>query len=237
MNPPNNRNDTKARYVRGLFSEISSDYDLMNRLMSMGMDISWRRLLLAAARVPRGGMVLDVGTGTGDIAFEALRADPTVRATGVDFTTEMMEIGRGRNRSGNIRWVQADAMRLPFTDAVFDAVVSGFLMRNVTDVSVALGEQMRVLKPGGHLVCLDTTPPGKGILKPAAQFYLKIIIPLLGKIITGKTDAYKYLTSSTINFIKAETMADIMTKEGLEDVAFKRLMFGNIALHWGVRPK
>jgi len=237
MNPPDKRNDAKAKYVRGLFSQISSNYDFMNRLMSLGMDISWRRLLLAAARVPQGGLILDVGTGTGDIAFEALRTDPDVHATGADFTAEMMEIGRRRESAGKISWVQADAMCLPFPGAVFDAVVSGFLMRNVSDVSAAIREQMRVLKPGGRLVCLDTTPSRKGVLRPVTQFYLRIIIPLLGKLITGKTDAYRYLTSSTMNFIEAETMANIMVNEGLEDVEFKRLMFGNIALHWGVRQK
>jgi demethylmenaquinone methyltransferase / 2-methoxy-6-polyprenyl-1,4-benzoquinol methylase len=236
MNSANNRDDDKARYVRGLFSRISSDYDFMNRLMSLGMDISWRRLLLNAACVPRGGLILDVGTGTGDIAFEALRTDRTAHATGVDFTAEMMEIGRRRDRAGKITWVQADAMYLPFSDAVFDAVVSGFLMRNVADVSTTIREQLRVLKPGGRLVCLDTTPSRKGVVRPVTQFYLRIVIPLLGRLITGKTDAYRYLTTSTMNFIEAETMANIMIKEGLEGVAFKRLMFGNIALHWGVRP-
>lgn len=230
------KDEAKIRYVKGIFSHISPDYDFMNRLMSLGRDMSWRRLLLTAAGAPRGGMLLDVGTGTGDIALESLRVDPTVHVTGADFTAEMMEVGRKRESAEKIDWVRADAMCLPFPDATFDAVVSGFLMRNIADVSATLKEQMRVVKPGGRLVCLDTTPSKNGFLRPITQFYLRLVIPFLGKLLTGKGDAYKYLTKSTLNFIDAETLAAIMKNAGLEDVAFKRLMFGNIALHWGVRP-
>jgi demethylmenaquinone methyltransferase / 2-methoxy-6-polyprenyl-1,4-benzoquinol methylase len=228
--------EAKVRYVRGMFSVISQDYNFMNRLMSFGRDMAWRRLLLAAAVVPKGGLLLDVGTGTGDIALEALRRDPALRITGVDFTAEMMETGRKRIGAENIDWCRADAMDLPFSDGTFDAAVSGFLMRNVTDISATIREQVRVVKPGGRVVCLDTTPAKKSLLRPVTQFYLRKVIPLLGRLLTGKGDAYKYLTRSTINFINAETLADILRGAGLEGVAFKRLMFGNIALHWGVRP-
>jgi len=232
-----NKDETKVRYVKGMFSHISPDYDYMNRLMSLGRDMSWRRLLLAKAGVHRGGMLLDVGTGTGDIALESLRSDPAVHVTAVDFTEEMMLIGCRRKGAEKIDWVRADAMRLPFPDKTFDAVVSGFLMRNVVDVSATLKEQMRVVKPGGRVVCLDTTPSKKGILRPVTQFYLKVVIPSLGRLLTGKGDAYRYLTKSTLNFVDAETLAVTMKNVGLEEVAFKRLMFGNIAMHRGVRPE
>jgi demethylmenaquinone methyltransferase / 2-methoxy-6-polyprenyl-1,4-benzoquinol methylase len=230
------KDEAKVRYVKRLFSHISTDYDFMNRLMSLGRDMSWRRLLLTAACAPGGGMLLDVGTGTGDIALESLRVDPTVHVTGVDFTEEMMQVGRKRDSTEKIDWVRADAMCLPFPDATFDAVVSGFLMRNVADVSTTLREQMRVVKPGGRVVCLDTTPSKKGIFRPVTQFYLRVVIPFLGRLLTGKGDAYRYLTKSTLNFIDAETLSVVMKNAGLENVAFKRLMFGNIALHRGVRP-
>ena len=229
--------EIKTGNVRGMFAGISSDYDFMNRLMTFGMDISWRRFLLSKADMPEGGMLLDVGTGTGDIAFEALRIDPTLRVTGVDFTSEMMEVGRKRKAAEKINWCLADALCLPFPDAAFDAVVSGFLVRNVSDVRSVFKEQARVVKPGGWVVCLDTSPAVKNIFKPLIELYLRVVIPLLGKLLTGKGDAYRYLTNSTMNFIKPQALLEIMSETGLEKVAFKRLMFGNIAVHWGMRPE
>lgn len=231
-----NKDEAKIRYVQGMFAGISSDYDFMNRLMTFGMDMSWRRFLLSVADVPEGGRLLDVGTGTGDITFEALRIDPTMRVTGVDFTAEMMEVGRRREASGKINWCRGDALCLPFPDATFDAVVSGFLLRNVTDVRLALIEQARVVKPGGRVACLDTSPVPQNILRPLIHFYLRIFIPFLGRLLTGKGAAYRYLTTSTMNFIKPEVLLEILREAGLENVAFRRLIFGNIAVHWGMRP-
>ena len=230
------KNQAKIEYIRGMFGRISSEYDFMNRLMTLGMDISWRRFLISMAHMPENARVLDVGTGTGDIAFEALRLDPTIRMTGVDFTYEMMEVGRKRPDSEKIGWCRADAMELPFADKTFDAVVSGFLVRNVSDVRATFREQMRVIKSGGSVVCLDTSPAPHNILRPVYLFYLRIVIPLLGRLLTGNGDAYRYLTASTINFLAPEVLADIMRDTGFEDVTFKRFMFGNIAVHWGVRP-
>lgn len=229
------KNQAKINYVRGMFARISSDYNHMNRLMTFGRDMTWRRLLISMADVPKGGMLLDVGTGTGDIAIEALRIDPAMRVTGADFTAEMMEVGRKREGSGKVDWCLADALRLPFPDAIFNAVVSGFLVRNVSDVKSAIREQVRVVKPGGAVVCLDTSPVRISIFKPFIMFYLRIFIPFLGGILTGERDAYRYLTKSTINFIEPEALADIMIDAGLKDVSFKRLMFGNIAVHKGIR--
>jgi len=227
---------SQTGYIRRMFADISADYDFMNRLMTFGMDLSWRRFQLSKADLPRGGLLLDVGTGTGDIAFEALRIDPTLRVTGVDFTSEMMKVGRRREEAEKINWCLADALCLPFPDATFDAVVSGFLVRNVADVKSALNEQARVVKPGGRVVCLDTSPAGGNIFRPFTILYLKTLIPFLGRLLTGKEDAYRYLTKSTMNFINPQALVEIMSVAGLENVEFKPLMFGNIAVHWGRRP-
>ena len=236
FNMKQNDSQDKAVYVRKMFGRISNRYDLMNRLMTFGRDVSWRRFLVAAANVPKGGRVLDVGTGTGDIAFELLRRDPEAKIVGVDFTDEMM--GIGRKKAGNliIQWCQADALRLPFPEATFDAVTSGFLVRNVIDVPKTFREQARVVKPGGRVVCLDTSLVPRSVCRPFFLFYLKILIPFLGSMITGEKSAYKYLPESTLHFMEPEALADIMKKAGLERVTFRRFMFGNIAAHWGVRP-
>ncbi|MBN1625051.1 MAG: ubiquinone/menaquinone biosynthesis methyltransferase [Deltaproteobacteria bacterium] len=228
--------EEKAGYVRGIFAAISRNYDFINRLMTFGMDMSWRRFLLSVADVPLSGRLLDVGTGTGDIALEALRMDPWIRVTGLDFTAEMMEAGRRRKDADAIDWCRGDALCMPFPDKIYDAVVSGFLLRNVVDVRSALMEQVRVVKPGGRVVCLDTSPVPRNILRPIIHLYLRIVIPLLGRLLTGKGDAYNYLASSTINFLEPEVLGNIMREAGLEDVHFRRFMFGNIAVHWGVRP-
>jgi demethylmenaquinone methyltransferase/2-methoxy-6-polyprenyl-1,4-benzoquinol methylase len=124
---------------------------------------------------------------------------------------------------------------LPFCDATFDAVVSGFLMRNVISVSRALQEQHRVLKPGGRIVILDTTRPQKNLLTPFVRFHMHIVIPLLGRLISGEDDAYAYLPDSSEAFLSAEELAAKMVTDGFEQVAFRRLNFGTIAIHWGVK--
>jgi demethylmenaquinone methyltransferase/2-methoxy-6-polyprenyl-1,4-benzoquinol methylase len=180
--------------------------------------------------------LLDLGTGTGDLALEALRRDSTVQATGADFTLEMMRVGRGRVDGRAVRWAGADALNLPFSADRFDAVTSGYLMRNVVDVRCAWAEQWRVLRPGGRVVCLDTTPPPRNLLRPIINFHLHVIIPALGRLIAGASDAYTYLPDSTEGFLTAEQLAARLTEAGFEQVGFKRLMFGTMALHWGVKP-
>ena len=225
----------RARYVQGMFSRIAGRYDLMNRLMTGGQDIRWRRLAIDLAVLPAGGRLLDLGTGTGDLAFEALGRDPGLRAVGGDFTLEMMRVGRRRPNGALVRWTGIDALHLPFDDGTFDAVTSGYLMRNVTDVSRAWSEQYRVLKPGGRVVCLDTTPPPRSLLRPFINFHMHVVIPTLGRLIAGASDAYTYLPDSTEGFLPAERLAERLSAAGFKDVAFRRLMFGTMALHWAAK--
>jgi demethylmenaquinone methyltransferase/2-methoxy-6-polyprenyl-1,4-benzoquinol methylase len=225
----------RAAYVQNMFARIAGKYDLMNRLMTMGQDIGWRKTVVALAALPAGGRLLDLGTGTGDIAAEAGRTTTGLLAVGGDFTLEMMRAGRADPARRSIRFAGSDALNLPFPDAAFDAVTSGYLMRNVVDVNRAWREQYRVLKPGGRVVCLDTTPPARNLLYPFIQFHLHVIIPLLGRIIAGASDAYTYLPDSTENFLPAEQLAERLKTAGFRDVQFKRLMFGTMAIHWGLK--
>lgn len=223
----------RAAYVQAMFARIAGRYDVMNRLMTAGQDVAWRQQVMTLAQLPPGGHLLDLGTGTGDLAFEALRRDPRARPVGGDFTVEMMRVGQTRPDGQRVRWAATDALNLPFPDNVFDAVTSGYLMRNVIDVRRAWAEQYRVLKPGGWVVCLDTTPPPRNLLRPFIEFHLHVIIPTLGRLIAGASEAYTYLPDSTENFLPAETLAERMREMRFRQVQFKRLMFGTMAIHWG----
>ena len=220
----------RAQYVQSMFTKIAHRYDLMNRLMTGGQDVRWRRDVIRRARLTPNASLLDLGTGTGDLAREALMQEPKAKVTAADFTIEMMRVG---NKNGNLEWSAADALNLPFKSEIFDAVVSGFLMRNVTDIQQALKEQYRALKAGGRIVILDTTRPKKNILSPFIWIHMHVIIPTVGGLLSGERDAYNYLPDTTEGFLTAEQLASRMTAAGFKNVDFKRFMFGTIAIHWG----
>jgi demethylmenaquinone methyltransferase/2-methoxy-6-polyprenyl-1,4-benzoquinol methylase len=228
----------RARYVKNVFSRIARRYDLMNRLMTGGQDIRWRQEVIRRAGLAPGAQILDLGAGTGDLAREALRQQPSARVVAADFTLEMMRVGQEHSSSpgeakGTVNWSAADALRLPFADGTFDVVVSGFLMRNVTDVPRALSEQLRVLKNGKWVVILDTTRPQPNLLSPFIWAYLHLVIPTLGGLVSGLRDDYTYLPESTENFLSAEQLCARMMAAGFKQVGFRRRMFGTIAIHWG----
>ena len=220
----------RAGYVQNMFTRIARRYDLMNRIMTGGQDVRWRKQVIKLAQLKLNARLLDLGTGTGDLAREALGQFPQAQVTAADFTLEMMRVGQ---RRGPLDFSSADALCLPFRDSLFDAVVSGFLMRNVIDLQKALQEQYRVLKNGGRIVILDTTRPKKNLLSPFIWFHMHIIIPLLGRLLTGSSDAYRYLPETTEGFVTAENMAACMAAAGFKKVNYQRLMFGTIAIHWG----
>ncbi len=227
----------RANYVRDMFGRIARRYDLMNRLMTFGRDRAWRRYVIQQADLPEGGSMLDVAVGTGDIAFEALNRVKDLKVVGTDFSIPMMRVGQQRVNGRRVLWCDADALRLPFPNGRFDAVTSGYLMRNVIDIRRAFEEQHRVLKPGGRVICLDTSPPPDNLLKPFIMLHLKFVIPLLGRLITGDSAAYAYLPESTQQFKTPDELAAIMREAGLQDVRYRRFMFGTMAVHVGVRPE
>jgi demethylmenaquinone methyltransferase / 2-methoxy-6-polyprenyl-1,4-benzoquinol methylase len=220
----------RAAYVQNMFTRIARRYDLMNRLMTGGQDIRWRKRVVQLAQLKRNARLLDLGTGTGDLAREAVAQFPQAKVVAADFTLEMMRVGQKR---GPLDFSSADALRLPFMDSSFDAVISGFLMRNVIDLQQALQEQYRVLKKGGRLVILDTTRPKKNLLSPFIWLHMHIVIPLLGKLLTGSSEAYRYLPETTEGFVTAENMASRMAAIGFRKINYERFMFGTIAIHWG----
>src|SRR5512138_2668761 len=220
----------RASYVQGMFTKIARRYDLMNRIMTGGQDARWRKRVIELARLRSNSSLLDLGTGTGDLARVALAQVPHGRVVAADFTLEMMRVGK---QNGNLAFSAADALQLPFNDGSFDAVVSGFLMRNVIDLQKALQEQYRVLTKNGRIVILDTTRPKKNILSPLIWLHMHVVIPALGGFLTGTPEAYRYLPASTEGFVTAENLASRMAAAGFKKINYERLIFGTVAIHWG----
>ncbi len=217
-----------------MFARIARRYDLLNRLMTGAQDVRWRKLVAKLAQLPHGACLLDIGAGTGDLAREARKQQATAKVAATDFSLEMMRAGQ---LHGTLNWCAADALQLPFGAQSFDAVVSGFLMRNVENIDRALGEQYRVLARGGRIVILDTTRLRQSALSPLIHFHLHVVIPTISGLLTGARDAYEYLPDSTENFLSAEELAAKMREGGFQNIGFRILMFGTMAIHWGERTR
>lgn len=218
-----------------MFDDIAGRYDLMNRVMTLGQDQKWRRFVVRTAGDPKTGTTLDLATGTGDIAALMEQTHPGARVLGADFSLNMLKEAQRRFTGRNISWQACDANTLPFASNSFDAVTFGYLLRNVDDASKVLSEVYRVLKPGGRVVCLDTTPPEKNLMYPFVRFYFRFGIPILGKMIADDEAAYAYLTGSTMDFYSAQELAEQFSSAGFKDVGFKKFMFGTIGVHWGTK--
>ena len=225
--------EEKPVFVRNMFADAARRYDLMNRVMTFGQDQRWRRMVVEACGIPPGGRVLDVATGTADIALEVLRRHPDASVIGTDFTHEMMRIGQAKDPDGRIPFVEADALHLPFPDDSFDAACSGFLMRNVTDVAAAFAEQRRVVKPGGRVVCLEITRPATPIWRDIFHLYFFKLVPRISAFFSSNKDAYTYLPHSTLQFPRPPQLAEIMRSVGLKHVTWRTMMLGTMALHVG----
>jgi demethylmenaquinone methyltransferase/2-methoxy-6-polyprenyl-1,4-benzoquinol methylase len=221
--------------IRHLFSSIARHYDITNRWMTWGQDARWRHEVLDKANLPIGGKLLDVGAGTGDLSLEALTRDKSAIVVGVDFTAEMMQLGRKRKNGDSVCWINCDALDLPLPCGMFDAVISGYLLRNVPNVQRALSEQYRVLKRGGRVVCLDTCPPSGGLRHLPVRLYLRYILPFVGGLVAGNAEAYRYLARSTESFLKADELARCLQQAGFKEVNYRKFMGGVMAIHWGVK--
>jgi demethylmenaquinone methyltransferase/2-methoxy-6-polyprenyl-1,4-benzoquinol methylase len=213
--------------VRTMFDRIAPVYDVMNRVMTAGLDVRWRRL--AAASVVRpGDRVLDAACGTGDLAVADAKAGAG-KVTGLDFSEEMLV--RARRKAPELEWVRGDLLALPFADATFDAATVGFGVRNVADLELALRELRRVLRPGGGLAILEITQP-RGLLRPFYSLWFDRIVPILGKALPGGA-AYTYLPASVKRFPDAERLAALMREAGFADVRVRLLAGSIVALHTG----
>lgn len=226
---------SKGPGVQKMFDAIAGRYDLMNRVMTMGQDQKWRRFVVDKAADPGDGWVLDLATGTGDIAALSRVSYPAAKVVGADFSQNMLHEAKKRFSDLDIDWQVSDANNLPYEDNVFESVTFGYLLRNVDSALNVLKEVHRVLKPGGRVVCLDTTPPAKNLLYPFIRMYFAVGIPLLGKMIANDEAAYAYLTGSTMDFYTAEALAEVFREAGFSSVGYKKFMLGTIGVHWGIK--
>jgi demethylmenaquinone methyltransferase/2-methoxy-6-polyprenyl-1,4-benzoquinol methylase len=211
-----------------MFDRIAPIYDAMNRVMTMGLDVRWRKLA-ATAVVQQGDRVLDAACGTGDLAVADLRAG-AARVTGLDFSEQMLV--RARKKAPAVEWLRGDMLALPFADGTFDAYTVGFGVRNVSDLALALREAYRVLRPGGRIAILEITRP-RGVLKPFFSLWFDKVVPLLGRVLPGGS-AYTYLPASVQRFPGTEELARLMHDAGFTDVRFRLLGGSIVALHTGV---
>ncbi len=231
----------KPPYVRALFGRIARVYDLMNRLMTVGMDRRWRDF--AARRLALGPdeTALDLGTGTADLAIAvARRSPPSAHIIGVDFTPEMLDQGRAKlarlQLADRIELRQGDGARLDFADNTFDSCCSAFVVRNLADLPGGFAEMLRVVKPGGRVVCLEMSHPRNRVFAALFHLYFDRMVPWLGRLVGRAFEAYSYLPTSVSVFPDAPGLQRIMEAAGWEDVHFHRLMGGVVAAHVGTKP-
>lgn len=229
--------ERKPEAVRRMFSEIAPRYDLLNRLLSFGQDQAWRRRAVALALEKRPGRVLDLATGTGDLALALKRARPEAEVVGVDFSPAMLELARRKaKRLGlEVVFLEGDALDLSFPDGSFQAVTVAFGFRNFADYGKALEEMHRILAPGGRAVILEFPPPPKGPFGLLYRAYFKGILPLLGGLLSRSFHAYRYLPASVERFPTPETLKGMMEAVGFQ-VRYEGLTFGVAAIHVGDKP-
>jgi demethylmenaquinone methyltransferase / 2-methoxy-6-polyprenyl-1,4-benzoquinol methylase len=226
--------EARAKAIQQMFSEIAPRYDLLNRVLSAGVDRSWRVAAVQAALEKGPKRVLDLATGTGDIALLLKKVSPQTEVVGGDFAAPMLELARQKAQKAGVEipFVQADALNLPFPDSSFDAVTISFGFRNFADYEKSLRELHRVLTNGGRLCILEFPPPPKGGIGVLYRFYFTRILPLIGGLISGSRSAYQYLPESVERFPSPDNLAQMMTKAGFH-TQYQLFTGGITALHVG----
>ena len=226
--------DEKQRYVRRLFARIANRYDLITVLLSYGLDRGWKRRLVAMGGIVHGTRVLDLACGTGDITFEAEARG--ARATGLDVTPRMVEIAKARGAAASsCRFVVGDMMALPFSDAQFDVVTTGYGIRNVPSIEPALAEIARVLKPGGLLLSLDFNRPERAAVRAMYLAYLTVVGSALGCVLHRDPDTYRYIPESIRRYPGAPAVCALARSHGFETCEWVPVLGGLMAIHRGRR--
>lgn len=215
--------------VRDLFASIASRYELVNHLLSGGMDVWWRHCVAKKVAVWKTSSLLDVATGNGDLAFAILKKTPTTKIIGVDFCSEMLL--EAQKKKSNVIFLEADGMDLPFDDQNFDTITISFGLRNMASFEKALCEMHRVLREGGHLLILDFSLPTSLLLRPLYRWYLHHVLPHVAGWITGQSDAYGYMGASIEAFPSGEAMCELLKRCGFTDPVAEPLTAGIVTIY------
>lgn len=219
----------KKEQVATMFNNISKDYDGLNRVISFGIDVSWRKKVVKIVSKNNPKQILDIATGTGDLALMMSQLNPT-KITGLDISEGMLEVGRKKiakaNLSNQIEMVVGDSENMPFEDNTFDAITVSFGVRNFANLDKGLTEIRRVLKPNGTFVILETSNPTKFPFKQGYKFYTSFILPVIGKIFSKDKVAYSYLSESANSFPFGKALDNILQKNGFINTEYKPVTFG-----------
>jgi demethylmenaquinone methyltransferase/2-methoxy-6-polyprenyl-1,4-benzoquinol methylase len=230
----------RAKQIQTMFSRITRRYDLMNRVMTGGLDGAWRKTTAAQLKLRDGARVLDLATGTGDLAFAVRERFPTAHVFAADFSETILREGVRkaslREDKTHYNWAVGDALSLSYPNATFDACTNAFLLRNAVDLRRCLREMARVVKPGGQVVCMEITHPQTPVFKQLFTLYFYKIVPIIGGIIAGDPKAYSYLPNSLSKFPPAKPLKMAMEEVGYKDVYYKLMGGGVMAVHVGVVP-
>lgn len=231
--------DKSGSRIRQMFGEIAGRYDFMNHFLSGGTDIYWRWRTVRLARPDGSAPILDVCTGTGDLAFAWRKAsDNAAEIYATDFTHGMLKLAEKKKRRRDITFLEADTQRLPFEDNTFQLVSVAFGLRNVTSTIGGLEEMTRVCRPGGRVVVLEFSLPDNRLLSRAYQWYFRNVLPKLGQLLVrNRQAAYEYLPQSVSEFPSGEQLTQIMEEAGLERTSFRKLTAGIATVYVGYKPE
>jgi demethylmenaquinone methyltransferase/2-methoxy-6-polyprenyl-1,4-benzoquinol methylase len=220
----------RSQFVQVEFSQIAERYELMNQFMTFGQVNLLRKAAIDALDIQSGMKILDLGAGGGQISHLIKSMYPDSQVYPSDFNADMI---RADVQHTSLLFSLSDARKLPYPDNSFERVVCGFLLRNVRDYPTALIEIYRVLKPSGKFVSLDTTPPATSFFSPFIWLHMRVLIPVVGTLVTGRLNAYRYLVQSSEGFTLAEKLEQEFGQTGFKNAGHRKLMFGAFALHWG----